>query len=217
LGSQNLEQKEFSILHGMLAHSAATAKRHCLKGNDQALPHKAGIPLIASLLDKFSGGQRVSDVFSMSPELNKALTVDNIDTLENYKRKVFANECINNDTKECDYVASTQQVPVLGPSIEKVPVPSTSTVAYSDSASDCGSNSGSSSCSGAPSLAMTDNAKMKAIVELLKITVDSDLPRAADFRKAMQLNPALTIITDNKQKKSMGRYAIEKRNRGQQK
>lgn len=45
----NVEQQR--ILHGMMTHSEATANRHYVLGNDDAVPHKLGIPLLGRLLD----------------------------------------------------------------------------------------------------------------------------------------------------------------------
>jgi hypothetical protein len=60
---------------------------------------------------------------------------------------------------------------------------------------------------------MTNPQKMKTIVDKCVITADGDLPRAADFRKAMRSDRALTIQTNSKQIKSMAGFASEKRHK----
>ena len=59
-----------SVIHAMFANSAANAEQHYFNGRDQALPHRAGIPILSAFLEKYSEGRpRLMNYFSGAPRV----------------------------------------------------------------------------------------------------------------------------------------------------
>lgn len=212
LGRTHLRHDQLRTIHGMLTHSSATAERHYLKGNDQSVPHKAGIPLLQELLQRCSHGKPVCSVFAGADVLSTSLNIREKEALRQY--------CASLNIAFEPQPETSSPPRIRSPVVElhrcdTIPATTQRSVTAAEGSTVCAIEMTKprrllkSPIKTPPSV----KKSLLSIIELFDITGDSDLPTAADLRLKLREHAEFRITASDTNIKAFNGYAYAQRMR----
>jgi hypothetical protein len=201
LGRAHLPESDNQTLHCMLSHSAATADRHYLQGNDQALPHKAGLPLLGRIYSACSA-DRQYQYFNGTDALSRDMTPDNLSTLNRYREMQQRQVGTASATASATVSVSATVLPPCpsSPTLDK----SLSPVVRIQRLPNESSLSVSSKIS---SKAINNIDRMRALMNTVQFSAEQKVPNAHEIRNLISSNPQFHLTKEPKVVKALSGIA----------